>query len=86
MSSIKEVPTLRGDNYSEWRKKVDLAIICAEVDWVVDTLQNHQSHSEMIKMMMLLGRKIKGIMLLWSCHIPSKRKSGTLPTKSAWLS
>ena len=39
MSCIKDVPTLRGDNYSEWRKKVDLAFVCAEVDWVVDTPQ-----------------------------------------------
>ena len=39
MSCIKDVPTLRGDNYSERRKKVDLAFVCAEVDWVVDTPQ-----------------------------------------------
>ena len=37
MSCLKDVPLLRGDNYSEWRKKVDLALACAEVDWVVDT-------------------------------------------------
>ena len=39
MSCIKDVPTLRCDNYTEWRKKVDLAFVCAEVDWVVDTPQ-----------------------------------------------
>ena len=39
MGCIKDVPTLRGDNYTEWRKKVDLAFVCAEVDWVVDTPQ-----------------------------------------------
>ena len=39
MSCIKDVPTLRGDNYTEWRKKVDLTFVCAEVDWVVDTPQ-----------------------------------------------
>ena len=39
MSCIKEVPTLRGDNYTEWRRKVDFAFVCAEVDWVVDTPQ-----------------------------------------------
>ena len=39
MSCLKEVPTLRGDNYTEWRKKVDLAFVCAEVDWVVDEPQ-----------------------------------------------
>ncbi|XP_024318549.1 uncharacterized protein LOC100835042 [Brachypodium distachyon] len=36
---IKDVPTLRGDNYIEWRKKVYLAFVCAEVDWVVNTPQ-----------------------------------------------
>jgi hypothetical protein len=39
MSCLKDVPALRGDNYTEWRKKVDLAFVCAEVDWVVDTPQ-----------------------------------------------
>jgi hypothetical protein len=37
MSCLKDITTLRGDNYTEWRKKVDLAFVCAEVDWVVDT-------------------------------------------------
>ena len=40
MSCFKDVSTLRGDNYTEWRKKVDLAFVCADVDWVVDTLQS----------------------------------------------
>jgi hypothetical protein len=35
MGCIKEIPTLKGDNYTEWKKKVDLAFILAEVDWVV---------------------------------------------------
>ncbi|KAK1617061.1 hypothetical protein QYE76_022578 [Lolium multiflorum] len=39
MSCIKDVPTLSGDNYTEWRKKVDFAFVCAEVDWVLDTPQ-----------------------------------------------
>jgi hypothetical protein len=39
MSCLKDVPTLRGDNYTEWRKKVDLAFVCTDVDWVVDTPQ-----------------------------------------------
>jgi hypothetical protein len=39
MSCLKHVPTLRVDNYTEWRKNVDLAFVCAEVDWVVDTPQ-----------------------------------------------
>ena len=39
MSCLKDVSTLRGDNYTEWKKKVDLVFVCAEVDWVVDTPQ-----------------------------------------------
>ena len=35
MGCIKEIPTLKGDNYTEWKKKIDLAFILAEVDWVV---------------------------------------------------
>ena len=26
---------IKGDNYTEWKKKIDLAFILAEVDWVV---------------------------------------------------
>ena len=29
MSCIKEIPTLKGDNYIEWKKKIDLAFILA---------------------------------------------------------
>ncbi|XP_044951631.1 uncharacterized protein LOC123401840 [Hordeum vulgare subsp. vulgare] len=39
MSCLKDVPTLRDDNYSEWRKKVDMAFVCAEVDWVLEEPQ-----------------------------------------------
>ena len=39
MSCLKDIPPVRGDNYSEWKKKVDLAFICAELDWVVETPQ-----------------------------------------------
>ena len=35
MGCIKEILTLKGDNYTEWKKKIDLAFILAEVDWVV---------------------------------------------------
>ena len=35
MGCIKEISTLKGDNYTEWKKKIDLAFILAEVDWVV---------------------------------------------------
>jgi hypothetical protein len=37
MSCIKEIPTLKGDNYTQWKKKIDLAFILVEVDWVVTT-------------------------------------------------
>ena len=37
MSCIKEIPTLKGNNYIEWKKKIDLAFILVEVDWVVTT-------------------------------------------------
>ena len=37
MSCIREIPTLKGDNYGEWKKKLDLAFILAEVDWVLTT-------------------------------------------------
>ena len=37
MGCIKEIPTLKGDNYTEWKKKIDLTFILAEVDWVVTT-------------------------------------------------
>ena len=39
MSCLKEVPTLRGDNDTEWRKKVELAFVCADLDWVLDEPQ-----------------------------------------------
>ena len=35
MGCIKEIPTLKDDNYMEWKKKMDLAFILAEVDWIV---------------------------------------------------
>ncbi|XP_044949176.1 uncharacterized protein LOC123398782 [Hordeum vulgare subsp. vulgare] len=39
MSCLKDVPTLRGNNYSEWRKKVDMALCITEVDWVLEEPQ-----------------------------------------------
>jgi hypothetical protein len=32
---LLEIPTLKGDNYTEWKKKIDLTYILAEMDWVV---------------------------------------------------
>jgi hypothetical protein len=40
MICLKDVLTLMGDNYTEWRKKVNLAFVCTEVDWFVDTPQS----------------------------------------------
>ena len=37
MSCIKEIPTLKGDNYGEWKRKLDLTFVLGEVDWVVTT-------------------------------------------------
>ena len=38
MGCIKEISTLKCDNYTECKKKIDLAFILAEVDWVVTSL------------------------------------------------
>ena len=86
MSCIKDVPTLRGDNYTEWRKKVDFAFICVEVDWVVDTPQPVKPTEPVrdAKDDDAAWDKKKETMLLWSCHTPLKSKSGTMPTKNAW--
>jgi len=35
MRCIKDILVLKGDNYGEWRKNVDLAFISAEMDWVL---------------------------------------------------
>ena len=35
MGCIKEIPTLKGDNYTEWKKKIDLAFILAKMEWLV---------------------------------------------------
>jgi hypothetical protein len=37
MRFIKDIPPLKGDNYNEWKKKIDLAFVLAKVDWVVTT-------------------------------------------------
>ena len=39
MSCLKDVPTLRGDNHTEWRKKVELAFVCADLDCVLEEPQ-----------------------------------------------
>jgi hypothetical protein len=37
MGFIKDIPPHKDDNYNEWKKKIDLAFVLAEVDWVVTT-------------------------------------------------
>jgi len=37
MAFINTIPPLKGDNYVEWRKKINMALTFAEVDWVLDT-------------------------------------------------
>ena len=37
MAYMKDIPSLKGDNYIEQKKKIDLAFILAEVDQVVTT-------------------------------------------------
>ena len=37
MGFINHIPTLKGDNYGEWIKNVDLAFICGEVDEIITT-------------------------------------------------
>jgi hypothetical protein len=37
MRYIKDIPALKGDNYTGWKEKIDLAFILAEVDWVTYT-------------------------------------------------
>ena len=72
MSCIKDVPTLRCDNYTEWRKKVDLAFVCAEVDWVLDTPQPDKppEPARDAKDDDNAWEKKKRDLLHWRCHIP----------------
>ena len=44
MCCIKEIPTLKCDNYTESKKKIDLVFILAEVDWVVTS----PCHTELV--------------------------------------
>ena len=37
MVFINHIPTLKGDNYGEWIKKIDLAFVCGEVDEIITT-------------------------------------------------
>jgi hypothetical protein len=37
MISINDIPILKGDNYNEWYRKLDLYFIMGELDWVLAT-------------------------------------------------
>jgi len=37
MGFINYIPTLKGDNYDEWIKKIDLVFVCGEVDEIITT-------------------------------------------------
>src|SRR5688572_13599953 len=39
MACFKEIPILKGNNYTEWRKKIEFSFVCGEVDWVLTTPQ-----------------------------------------------
>ncbi|XP_072151171.1 uncharacterized protein [Setaria viridis] len=39
MACLKEIPILKGNNYTEWRKKIEFSFVCGEVDWVLTTPQ-----------------------------------------------
>ena len=35
MGFINHIPILKGDNYGEWIKKIDLAFVCGEVNKII---------------------------------------------------
>ncbi|CAN6195582.1 unnamed protein product [Urochloa humidicola] len=39
MACLKEIPVLMGDNYAEWRKKIDFAFVCNDLEWVISAPQ-----------------------------------------------
>lgn len=42
MSSINKVSILNAENHKEWIRKVDLAFVCVELDWVLKEPQSVQ--------------------------------------------
>ena len=66
MGFIRHIPTLKGDNYGEWIKKVDLAFVCGEVDEMITTPKPTEPPAPVRGdlTLMLSGRKRKGTMLL----------------------
>ena len=86
MSCVKEIPTLKGDNYIEWKKKIDLAFILAEVDWVVTTPCPTEPVAPM--------RETNKADAVWAtregdfaskeCPLTLSIGNGSLPTRSVW--
>ena len=37
MAFLPQIPVLKGDNYGDWKRKIDLAFVMGEMDWVVTT-------------------------------------------------
>jgi len=71
-------PVLKGDKYGVWHKKVDLAFVCAEVDWVLTEPQPIEPSAPVRAKMtvMLHGRKWRWIMLLYRWHMTLRTESG----------
>ena len=87
MGCIKEIPTLKGDNYMEWKKKIDLAFILAEVDWVVTSPCPTEPVAPV--------RETNEADAAWAtrerdfeskrCPMTLSIGSGSLPTRNVWL-
>jgi hypothetical protein len=65
MSSINKVLILNAENHKEWIRKVDLAFVCAELDWVLKEPQPVQPQKPVRdeKIMMRHGQRKRGTML-----------------------
>ena len=87
MGCIKEIPTLKDDNYMEWKKKIDLAFILAEVDWIVTSpcptkpmvpvRETNEADAA--------WAPEKGILHPKRCHMTLSIVNGSLPTRNVWL-
>jgi hypothetical protein len=87
MGFIKDIPPLKGDNYTEWKKKIDLAFVLAKVDWVVTTpcpsepvapvRETNESDADWQK---------RETMLLYRWYMTCKSKIGSMLIKSVLLS
>jgi hypothetical protein len=67
MISINKVPILNTENHKEWIRKVNLAFVCVELDWVLKEPKPVQPPKPMRdeKLMMLHGKRKEGIMPPW---------------------